>query len=76
MWSVPLRVIDHQARSSLRMLRNNRGDLRGMNEDTCTSVVWSARPSHPLMRTLVRPLRLTPGVSMAERSPVAKRING
>ena len=29
------RVIDHQARlANLRMPRNNRGDLRGMNEDT------------------------------------------
>ncbi len=40
-----------------------------------TFVVWSARPIQPLMRTLVRPQRETPG-STADRSPVPKRISG
>ena len=40
-----------------------------------TLVVWSARPSHPLIRWFVRPHGLGPG-SIADRSPVAKRISG
>ena len=36
------RVIDHQARlANLRMPRNNRGDLRGMNEDTLDPVSYT-----------------------------------
>ncbi|WP_132413443.1 MULTISPECIES: hypothetical protein [Neorhizobium] len=38
-------------------------------------VVWSARPIQPLKRSEVRPQGDGPGIS-AERSPVAKRING
>ena len=40
-----------------------------------TFVVWSARPSQPLIRWFVRPHGDRPG-SVADRSPVPKRIIG
>jgi len=47
----------------------------GCTNRPLTLVAWSARPSHPLMRMLVRPQGDAPG-SAADRSPVPKRISG
>src|SRR3954451_4807549 len=40
-----------------------------------TLVLWSARPIQPLIRMLVRPHALSPGMA-AVRSPIASRIQG
>ena len=53
----------------------SRPPARGWTNMPRTLADWSARPSQPRMRWLVRPVGQRPG-STADRSPVPKRISG
>ena len=64
-----------RARPTASMPRSASSTCCGWTNMPRTLVVWSARPSQPLMRELVRPQGLSPG-RIADRSPVAKRISG